>query len=107
MCLPRHKKDLKGIPSELVQHIIELDTSIPPTHQVRYKLNPKFVAIVKQDIDKLLAVGFIQPIEEATWLSPIVIMLKKNSKLIICVDFRKLNKATKKILILCHFLMKY
>jgi hypothetical protein len=107
MCLPRHKKDLKGILSKLVQHIIELDTSIPRAHQVRYKLNPNFVAIVKQDIDKLLAVGFIQPIEEATRLSPIVIMLKKNSKLIICVDFRKLNKAIKKILILCHFLMKY
>jgi hypothetical protein len=107
MCLPRHKKDLRGIPSELVQHIIELDISIPPAHQIRYKLNPNFVAIVKQVIDKLLAVRFIQPIEEATWLSPIVIMFKKNNKLIICVDFRKLSKATKKILILCHFLMKY
>ncbi len=26
-------KDLNGIPLELVQHIIELDTSIPPTKQ--------------------------------------------------------------------------
>jgi predicted transcriptional regulator len=26
-------KDLKGIPLELAQQIIELDTSIPPTHQ--------------------------------------------------------------------------
>jgi hypothetical protein len=32
---------LKDIPLELVQHIIELDTSIPPTHQKMYKLNPK------------------------------------------------------------------
>jgi hypothetical protein len=32
-------KDLKGIPLELTQHIIELETSIPPTHQVRYRLN--------------------------------------------------------------------
>jgi hypothetical protein len=28
-------KDLKGIPLELVQHKIELDTSIPPLHQAR------------------------------------------------------------------------
>ncbi len=40
-------KDLKGIPFKLVQHIIELDTSIPPTHQARYKLNPNYVATVK------------------------------------------------------------
>ncbi len=29
-------KDLKGIPPTLVQHIIELNTSIPPAHQARY-----------------------------------------------------------------------
>ncbi len=50
---------------------------------------------IKHDIDKLLAIRFIQLIEEATWLSPIVVVPKKNGKLIICVDFMKLNKAKK------------
>ncbi len=89
-------KDFKGIFPKLAQHKIELDTSIPPTHQVRYKLNPNYVAIVKQDIDKLLVVGFIQLVEEVTWLSPILVVPMKNGKLRIYVDFRKLNKATKK-----------
>ncbi len=40
-------KDLKGIPLALAQHRIELDTSIPPAHQARYKLNPNYVAVVK------------------------------------------------------------
>jgi len=44
----------------------------------------------------LLAVGFIQSIEEATWLSPIIIVPKKNDKMKICIDFKKLNVATKK-----------
>jgi len=66
------------------------------THQARYKLNPIYVIMVKQDIDKLLAIGFIKSIEKATWLSPIVIVPKKNGKLKICMDFRKLNAATKK-----------
>jgi hypothetical protein len=35
-------------------------------------------------------------VEEATWLSPIVVVPKKNKKLRICVDFQKLNIATKK-----------
>jgi hypothetical protein len=34
-------------------------------------------------------------VEEATWLSLIIIIPKKNGKLRICVDFRKLNAATK------------
>jgi hypothetical protein len=61
-----------------------------------YILNPNYARVVKQDIEKLLVVRFIQLIEEVTWLSPIVVVLKKNGKLKICVDFRKLNKATQK-----------
>jgi hypothetical protein len=43
-----------------------LNTTIPLAHQERYKLNPNYVAIVKQDIDKLFIVGFTKPVEEAT-----------------------------------------
>jgi hypothetical protein len=89
-------EDLKAILLELAQHRIELDISIPPTHQTKYRLNPFYVITIKHDIDKLLASRFVQPINKATWLSPIVVVPKKNGKLRICVHFRKLNKATKK-----------
>jgi hypothetical protein len=88
--------DLKGIPLELAQHKIELDTTVPSTHHVKYRLNPNYVTTIKHDIDKLLATSFIQPLKEATWLSPIVVVLKKNGKLKIYVDFKKLNATTKK-----------
>jgi hypothetical protein len=94
---------LKGIHPELAQHKIELNTSIPPTHQVRYN----YATIIKQDIDKLLIIGFIQLVEDTTWLSPIVVILKKNGKLRIYVNFRKLNKATKKYPFFIPFWMKY
>jgi hypothetical protein len=58
-----------------------LDTSIPLVHQIKYQLNPKYVAIVKYDIGKFLDTCFIKLVEEATWLSPIVVMPKKNVKL--------------------------
>jgi hypothetical protein len=46
-------------------------------HHARYKLNPNYAIIVKQDINKLLAIGFIESIEEVTLLSPIVVVPKK------------------------------
>jgi hypothetical protein len=40
-------------------------------------LNPSYSAIVKHDINKLLVASFIKLVEEATWLSTLVIVLKK------------------------------
>jgi predicted transcriptional regulator len=57
-------KDLKGIPPELTQHIIELDITIPLAHQAKYILNPNYATTIKQDIDKLLVVGFIEYVEK-------------------------------------------
>jgi len=59
-------------------------------------LNLNYAAIVKQDINKLLVASFIKPVGEATWLSLIMVVPKKNGKLKICVDFKKLNATTKK-----------
>jgi len=73
-----------------------LDTTIPLANQVSYKLNPNYAIVVKQNINKLLVIEFIQLVEEATWLSPIVVAPKKNGKLRICIDFKKQNVATKK-----------
>jgi len=41
-------------------------------------LNLNYVTTVEHDIDKLFAIGFIKLVEETTWLSPIVVVPKKN-----------------------------
>ncbi len=87
---------MKRIPPKLAQHIIDLDITIPLAHHARYKLNPSYVTIIKQDIDKLLEIIFIQYVKEVTWLLPIMVVPKKNGKLRIWTDFKKLNVATKK-----------
>ncbi|MCO5565051.1 hypothetical protein L7F22_018722 [Adiantum nelumboides] len=40
--------------------------------------------------------GFIYPIEHSEWVSPIVIVPKKNGKLRVCVDLKKVNAATRR-----------
>ena len=54
-------------------------------------MNPNCAVHVKEEIDKLLKIEFIQPVKRATWLSPILIVPKKNGKIYVCVDYRKLN----------------
>jgi hypothetical protein len=93
--------DLIGIPPELGQHRIELMDDAVPVRQRQYRLNPKYSMMVKEELDKLLEAGFIYPVNNSEWVSPIVIVPKKvgpdgKTKIRVCQDFRKLNAATKK-----------
>ena len=59
-------------------------------------MNPNLREIVKEELQKLLNVGFIYPISDSEWVSPLVIVPNKNGKWRVCVDYRALNKATQK-----------
>ena len=59
-------------------------------------MNPTLKDIEKEELHKSLDVGFISLISDSEWVSPLVIVPKKNSKWGIYVDYRALNKATKK-----------
>jgi hypothetical protein len=58
---------------------------------------PEIIGRVKEEVDRLLQAGFIQPCRYADWVSNIIPVEKKNmGKIRICVDFRNLNRATPK-----------
>eukprot|EP00253_Pinus_taeda_P016001 PITA_16001 len=57
-------------------------------------MNPTLKKIVKEELQKLLAAYFIYPISDSRWVSPLVVVLKKNGKWCICVDYREIHKAT-------------
>lgn len=59
-------------------------------------MNPALKDIAKEELQKLLDAGFIYPISERESISSLVLVPKKNCKWRICVDYRDLNKATKK-----------
>ena len=51
--------------------------------------------IVKQEVEKMLEKGIIEPCD-GPWSSPIVLVKKKDGSLRFCIDYRKLNEATLK-----------
>jgi len=59
-------------------------------------MNPTLKDMVNEEFQKLLDAGFIYPISDSEWVSPLVLAPKKNGKWRICVDYMELNKATKK-----------
>lgn len=66
-----------------------------PIEQRFYRTSYQNQLFIKEEIQRLLKAGLITP-STSQWTSPVVVVDKKNGKKRLCVDYRKLNKATKK-----------
>jgi hypothetical protein len=89
-------KEMKGVHPSVCTHHIYIKEDCKPVRQPQRRMNPALKDIVKEELQKLLDAGFIYPISDSEWVSPLVLVPKKNGKWRICVDYRELNKATKK-----------
>ena len=59
-----------------------------------YSYHEKYAAKINEEIDKLREERFIYEIEHTKWVSPLVVVPKKNGKLRVCVNLKKVNAAT-------------
>ena len=87
---------MKGIDPKTCIHHIYIEENSRPIRQPQRMMNPNLREIVKEELQKLLNVNFIYPISDSRWVSPLVIVPKKNGKWRVCIDYRELNKATLK-----------
>ena len=87
-------KDLKGVDLTICQHTIPMKEDAKPTRQRPYTYNDTLAKKIKEKIDKLKEAKFIYEIEHTDWVSPIVVVPKKNGKLRVCVNLKKVNIAT-------------
>ncbi|MCO5557917.1 hypothetical protein L7F22_011490 [Adiantum nelumboides] len=87
-------KDLKEVDPSIYQHTIPLKSDAKPSKQHPYTYNETFARKIKEEIDKLKEAEFIYEIEHTDWVSPIVVVPKKNGKLRVCVNLKKVNAAT-------------
>ncbi|KAK9901410.1 hypothetical protein M0R45_002151 [Rubus argutus] len=89
-------EEMPGLDPKLVCHTLNVGSEAKPVVQSRRNYHPNDEMQIKQEIEKLLASGFIKPIKHPTWLANIVPVKKKNGQVRVCIDFRDLNKACPK-----------
>ena len=85
-----------GIDLELVAHSLNVEPGTRPVVQPMKTFHPEVKTQITQEVKKLLAAGFIKPIQHPWCLSNIIPVKKKNGQIWCCVDFRNLNKACPK-----------
>ncbi|GJU25175.1 reverse transcriptase domain-containing protein [Tanacetum coccineum] len=106
--------DIKGIDPRFCTHKILMEDDYKPTVQSQRRVNPKIHEVIKKEVLKLLDAGMIYPISDSPWVSPvhcvpkkggITVVANEENELIptrlvtgwrVCIDYRKLNEATRK-----------
>nr|GEV22696.1 DNA-directed DNA polymerase [Tanacetum cinerariifolium] len=105
--------DIKGIDPRFCTHKVLMEEDYKPVVQSQRRVNPKTHDVIKKEVIKLLDAGMIYPISDSPWVSLIYCVPKKggnrcaneNNELIptrlvtgwrVCIDYRKLNDATRK-----------
>jgi len=106
--------DILSINPSIFMHRILLEEGTKLVRRPQYRLNPQILDTVKKEVTKMLQVGIIHPISDGTLVSPIQVGSKKSGIIVIknvrdeliptrvqnnqrvCIDYRRLNKATRK-----------
>nr|GEZ06115.1 DNA-directed DNA polymerase [Tanacetum cinerariifolium] len=104
--------ELKALPPHLEYAFLEEDFTPAVQHQRR--VNPKIHDVIKQEVIKLLDAGLIYPISDSPLVSLVYCVPKKGGFIVVenedneliltrlvmgwraCIDYRKLNEATRK-----------
>ncbi|GJZ32118.1 reverse transcriptase domain-containing protein [Tanacetum coccineum] len=91
-----------------------MEEDYKPMFQSQRWVNPKIHEVIKKEVLKLLDAGMIYPISDSPWVSPvhcvpkkggITVVANEDNELIptrlitrwrVCIDYRKLNEATRK-----------
>ncbi|MCO5551092.1 hypothetical protein L7F22_004589 [Adiantum nelumboides] len=85
---------IKGV--DVIQHHIDLKPDAKPIAQKLRRLGVVQQGAFFFEVNKLLKAGFIYPVTNSEWVSPVVVTPKKNGKWRVCGDCKPLNAATKR-----------
>jgi len=114
--------DLKFISPTYCMHKIHLEAEYKPIVQPQRRLNPIMKEVVKKEVLKLLDAGMIYPISDSSWVSLVHVVPKKGGMTVVanekneliptrtvigwrmCIDYRRLNTATRKDLVQLPFM---
>jgi hypothetical protein len=87
---------MPGVPKEFAKHKLHVREDAKPVKQPLRRLSEEKCSIVGEEIARLLAAGFIMEVFFPEWLANPVLVLKKNNKWRMCIDYTSLNKACPK-----------
>jgi ribonuclease HI len=87
---------MPGIPTDVAEHVLKIRPGSRPVKQRLRRFDEEKRRAIGEEVEKLLAAGFIREVYHPDWVANPVLVKKKNGKWRMCVDYTGLNKACPK-----------
>jgi hypothetical protein len=87
---------LRTYDTTVIEHKIPLKEEAKPFRQKLRQINPMLLPIMEREVKKLLDAQIIVPLRYSEWVANLVPVRKKSGEIRLCVDFRNLNRSSKK-----------
>jgi hypothetical protein len=87
---------MSGIPKEMIQHKLGIDPTFKLIKQKERRYTPERRETIRVEVNKLLKVGFIMPVDCPSWLANPILVEKSDGSWCMCIDYTSLNKACPK-----------
>jgi hypothetical protein len=85
--------DLTRVSRDIIEHKLEVNPLARPRKQRLCKMLDEKIIATKEEVQRLLDVGFIRKVYYPSWLANVVIVKKRNGKWRMCTDFTGFNKC--------------
>jgi hypothetical protein len=88
--------DMSGISREVIEHKLDIGPAFKPIKQKGRRYTPERRETIRLEVNRLLEVGFIRPVDYLSWLAKLVLVEKPDGSWRMCIDYTSLNKVCPK-----------
>jgi hypothetical protein len=88
--------DMPGISREVIEYKLGIEPSYKSVKQKERRYTLERHETIRQEVNRLLEVGFIRPVDYPSWLANLVLIEKPDGFWCMCIDYTSFNKACPK-----------
>jgi hypothetical protein len=88
--------DMPGISKKVIEHKLDIDPAFKPIKQKERRDTLERRETIRVEVNKLLEVVFIRPVDYSSWLANHILIEKPDGSWRMCIDYTSLNKACPK-----------
>jgi hypothetical protein len=84
--------DMPGVPKELAEYSLDVSKTTKPVKQKLRRFAKDRKEVIRVEIIKLIAAGFIRECKNLVWLANLVLVPMKTGQWRMCIDYTDLNR---------------